>query len=97
MNLHIIHKSANTHQSAHNALHLIHQDDYIILIDDGIYNAISQTDISQAYLNTAKRCFLLNEHALARGIENTDKNFTHITMAEFVELSLIANNNISWY
>lgn len=97
MNLHIIHKSASNHQSSNDALALISSEDSVIFIDDGIYNAIANTTISQRFSQTAKACYYIETHALARGITQLNTPFIAADMNDFVKLSLRAKNNISWY
>ena len=97
MNLHIIHKSAHSHASAQDALALINQQDAVILIDDGTYNAVADTQISQAFSAKSQHCYYLQEHAQARGLNTLSEHFKACSMSDFVNLSLSAKNNISWY
>lgn len=97
MNLHIIHKSASQQASATDALALIAADDAVIFIDDGIYNAIANSDYVQPFIGSAKHCYVIEAHAQARGIEKLDPHIQLIDMEKFVALSLAAKHNISWY
>ena len=97
MNLHIVHKSAHAHGSASDALTLISPDDKVLFIDDGIYNTLNGTTISQAYLQKTTHCYYLEEHASARGISGISSQMTACSMTDFVDLSLAAQHNISWY
>ena len=97
MNLHIIHKSASQHASAKNALSMITALDTVIFIDDGIYNTLNNTDIAKRFIQTKATLLLIEEHAIVRGIAHIHSNVKKIDMLDFVQLSLTAKHNISWY
>ena len=97
MNLHIIHKSAHHHASATDALPMINKDDFVMFIDEGIYNSIENTAIAKAFIEKSPHCYYLQEHADARGIKKTSTQIKAASMTDFVQFSLQATHNISWY
>lgn len=97
MILHIINKSPLQHSALNDALQFINKDDQVILIDDGVYAAISGTPGINKIKAINCQCLALHDDVEMRGIKNIDTSVQTITMTDFVERVFNASKNISWY
>lgn len=97
MILHIINKSPLQHSALNDALPFINEDDQVILIDDGVYAAISGTPGINKIKAIKCQCLALHDDIEMRGIKNIDTSVQTITMNDFVERVFNASKNISWY
>ena len=70
------------------------QDDVILLIEDGVYHALSADALTQLHAHAAQVCVLADD-ASARGIAAS-----HLTLVDytgFVELSARCSKTVNWY
>lgn len=68
--------------------------DVILLIEDGVYHALSADALAQLHAHAAQVC-VLTDDASARGI-----TVSHLTLVDyngFVELSARCRKTVSWY
>ena len=95
MILHLINK-APSHSALRDSLPFISASDAVILIDDGVYAAISNTEACQQLQASTAACYALADDVATRGITVAD-NITLVTMADFVDLCFDADKTLSWY
>jgi len=91
--LHLIRRSAFETNDFEQCLHILTQDDCLVLLDDGCYN------LHHSLLNTAPcQTVMLNKHAQARGIktEDSSSHVTLISMTTLVELTFTYNSVMTW-
>lgn len=95
MQLHIISKSPYSHQAFNQALALIAAEDYVLLIDDGVY-AVQGTSLIQIQ-QTPAQWLVLGDDLIKRGLPLQHAVLETIDMPRFVQLSLSVNHCVSWY
>lgn len=90
--LHIIRSSAFSSNDLQQALSLASENDRIVLTDDGVYN------LNHPLLNkhTPHTIYCVEQHLIARGINDNLAAATLISMAQLVELTLTHKPVITW-
>jgi len=98
MILHTLNKTRTQEEINHQLSENICRSDSVILIEDGVYQALTITHCSLAHwANIANQVYILREDALARGIPLDLDNISYIDYEQFVGLTLAHSKVISWY
>jgi len=98
MILHTLNKTRTKEDLDHQLSENIGRSDSVILIEDGVYQALTIAHCSLAHwANIAAQVYILKDDALARGIPLDLDNITYIDYKQFVELALSHSKVISWY
>ncbi|WP_415896236.1 sulfurtransferase complex subunit TusB [Neptuniibacter sp. QD72_48] len=98
MILHLLNKSHNNTQLLNRMLASVKEKDTVLVIEDGVYAALSANASLFSDLPESCKLFALEPDVSARGI--TDKLSTRFTLAtdeQFVELSCKMNKVVSWF
>lgn len=101
--LHTLNKTALAHTLNKRLSQVIHNNDAVILIEDGVYQCLDlyhEADINSdnmSWPRISKRIYALKDDAIARGIPITLEGYNFISYEEFVKLSFEHNKVISWY
>jgi sulfur relay protein TusB/DsrH len=95
MILHTIHVSS-AHPAFSDCLRVVSSEDTILLLADGVYNALAETAGCAALRSCGARLYVLQEDALACGVR-PDDSFTLVNMDGFVELSENCPRQQAWY
>jgi len=98
MILHTLNKTRTQEDINHQLSENICRSDSVILIEDGVYQALTITHNSLAHwANIAEQVYILKDDALARGIPLNLDSLSYIDYEQFVALTLSHNKVISWY
>ncbi|MBU2871465.1 sulfurtransferase complex subunit TusB [Colwellia sp. E2M01] len=94
--LHLVRKSAFTHNDFAQCLSMFAQDDAIVFMDDGCYN-LNHTLIKSLLERMGKNINLnvISSHAQARAIDN-HLNVKCIAMSDLVDLTFTHKQVITW-
>ncbi|WP_415903602.1 sulfurtransferase complex subunit TusB [Neptuniibacter sp. QD29_5] len=98
MTLHLLNKSHSDAQLLNRMLSSVKDNDCILVIEDGVYIALTANASLFTDLPKNSQLFALEPDVSARGI--TDKlnpRFTLATDEQFVELSCKMNKVVSWF
>lgn len=93
MNLHLINKTPS-HHSTLRALSLINPNDYVIFINDGVYNVIIKT--LQPFNKTNATLLCIQNDLTCRGILYIKNNIKIINTKTFVNICLVVKNVLNW-
>jgi len=96
--LHIINQSPFASKAIEQCFERLHQDDGIILLEDGIYCAMQHQPFA-AQIQSLSQCYAIENDSKARGI-NTDQLLSNVNLIgydEFVALVIEFPLNQSWY
>ena len=92
MTLHLVNKSAVTSSALARCLAIMTPDDFLLLIEDGVHNALSHGS------ELPDRCGVLLPDAVSRGIDDLlPSTVTTVNYDEFVALVVRHNLCQSWY
>lgn len=95
MILHTVNKASTNSSALLQCLDVIGPDDYLLLIEDGVYNAIVEADTLR---ELGTRCVVLKPDADNRGISNKiAPSFNQISYEQFVELVTSCKLSQSWF
>ena len=95
MILHTVNKASTDSSALAQCLAVIGTDDYLLLIEDGVYNAL--LDVAQLTV-LSERCNVLKADADARGISaKAAANFNLVSYEQFVELVANCKLTQSWF
>lgn len=100
MAMHTVNRSPFQHSTLADCLKVIASNDVILLLEDGVYGALSSSPQWQSLspLVNSERCYALDDDLKARGIaEQISDEINIISMSEFVELSTQHNPIRSWF
>lgn len=97
--LHIVSKSPENHSALSRSLVFSSKGDSILLIEDGVYCALSAQSEKIYSLNILNLpIYALKEDILARGISNLiDDRVQTVTYDGFVELTETHSKSTSWF
>ncbi len=91
---HTVNKSSTHSPAFDQCLQIVQPNDNLILIEDGVYNAITH----RADLLALTNCYLLADDVKARGLQNIiDSRFALISYQQFVELVISKPLSQSWF
>lgn len=90
--LHIIRSSAFNSNDLQQALSLASENDSIVFTDDGVYN-LNHPLLNEHHTHTL---YCVEQHLVARGINNNLAAAKLISMAQLVELTLTHKPVITW-
>ena len=95
MILHIVNKASTDSSALIQCLAVISNDDYLLLIEDGVYNALLN---AEQLTVLSGRCSVLKADADARGISaKAADNFNLVSYEQFVELVANCKLTQSWF
>lgn len=96
--LHIVNKSPFSSQALDACLNRMKNDDAIILLEDGVYAALTTQPHSMA-LNKFSQCYAIQKDIEARGLASDAllSNIQLIDFDTFVDLTVEYPLNHSWY
>ena len=96
--LHIVNQSPFSSTLLKQCMDRFNNDDGLILLEDGVYGAMSQHPYAQNVRNI-KRCYAIKNDLLARGISLDDisDSIQVIDYDEFVQLTIAFPLSHSWY
>ena len=95
MILHTINKASTNSSALAQCLAVIGSDDYVLLIEDGVYNSLFEAGQLRALGN---RCAVLKPDADARGIsDKIATNLNLVSYEQFVELVASSKLTQSWF
>lgn len=95
MILHTVNKASTNSSALTQCLAVIGSDDCLLLIEDGVYNAILDAEQLTVLSN---RCYVLKADADARGISaKAADNFNLVSYEQFVELVANCKLTQSWF
>lgn len=99
MILHIVNKAFPSHDALSACLDIAHPEDQLILIEDGVYNALDAAFIQlQERWPELPHCHILLNDAQARGIDHRlNPQVDQVDYAGFVELAARTQSSISWF
>lgn len=96
--LHTINKSPYTHQHLADCLRVCSADDVILLIEDGVYAALTDSEWIKSISAKVARIYALQPDADARGLG--DRIATEVNSIDydgFVQLCIDQPNMLAWY
>jgi tRNA 2-thiouridine synthesizing protein B len=96
--LHTINKSPYSHQCLVECLRVCATDDTVLLIEDGVYAALTGSEWTTQLLTKAAAVYVLQPDAAARGL--TDRlavEIKTVDYAGFVQLCCDQPNMLAWY
>ena len=94
-----LHTVNNIGPGLQNCLRLIAAGDAVLLIEDGVYAAMSNADSEPLWkqLPDDVNCYVMNDDLTARGIsENINDRFSCIEWTGFVKLAADSSKIVSW-
>jgi tRNA 2-thiouridine synthesizing protein B len=95
MILHLIKHSPFDSNAMEQCINLLGADDGVLLLENGVYGLIWQTNRMQK-LSQSHQLYVLKTDATTRGISTIPEYFTTINYDGFVDLTLQFNSSISW-
>lgn len=95
--LHLINKTPSESSALRDSLSAISDGDALLLIENGVYAAMPAYAERFTRLPRTIQCYLLNNDALARGLNDLNPDFGAIDYDRFVELSCRYNKVVSWF
>ncbi len=96
MLLHLLNRSPASSRVPHDALRAMGEGDRLLLIEDGVYGAISP--LVDAFQPAQGRLFVLHEDLVSRGLETRcNDQVTVVDMAGFVAMTEEAERTVSWF
>lgn len=96
--LHTINKSPYSHQCLAECLRMCSADDVILLIEDGVYAALAQSESTTLLLKKAKAVYVLQPDVVARGLnDRISPEIVAIDYSGFVQLCADQATSVAWY
>lgn len=84
-------------EALHDCLRLAAAGDTILLLGDGVYNALAGSEGARALQASAATVLVLAEDAAAAGLTDDTGAFDFIDMAGFVALTETYPRQMAWY
>ena len=98
MTLHTINKSPFSHETLRSCLRVTTPHDSILLIEDGVFAALEETEYPELIQATTPHNYVLLADVKARGLEcRISDKFKIVDYAGFVELTTKHEQVLSWY
>ncbi len=96
--LHTINKSPYSHQCLADCLRVCSADDVIVLIEDGVYAALSESAPAQSLREKNIAVYAVQADVDARGLQRrVAPHIAAIDHAGFVQLCVEQPNMLAWY
>ncbi len=96
--LHTINKSPYSHQCLAECLRVCGADDAVLLIEDGVYAALADSEWLAALLTKTKAIYALEPDIAARGLgARLSDEIKRIDYAGFVQLCTEQPKMLAWY
>lgn len=96
--LHTINKSPYSHQCLAECLRVCDVDDVILLIEDGVYAALSSSEWAEQLLAKTAAVYVLHGDVAARGVaDRIAPDIKTVDYAGFVQLCCDQPNMLAWY
>ena len=96
--LHIVNKSRLEHNALNSCLRILGAGDALLLIENGVYNALNTAENRQVLSETGIPVYVLAPDLQARGYTEQDVlgHIAGIDYGEFVELTVDYESSQSW-
>ncbi|WP_048307320.1 sulfurtransferase complex subunit TusB [Halomonas sp. PR-M31] len=96
MQLHLLNRSVASSHVYRDALRAMGDDDYLLLIEDGVYGAVAP--LVEHFSSIAGRLFALREDLESRGLEERCAESVIVVDTEgFVQLTEETERTVSWF
>lgn len=96
--LHTINKSPYSHQCLTDCLHVCSTNDVILLIEDGVYASLTNSEWIEPLLAKASAVYALQPDVSARGLgDRLAAGIKTIDYAGFVQLCVDQPKMLAWY
>nr|WP_298415092.1 sulfurtransferase complex subunit TusB [uncultured Halomonas sp.] len=96
MQLHLLNRSVASSHVYRDALRAMSDDDYLLLIEDGVYGAVAP--LVEHFSSIAGRLFALREDLESRGLEGRCAESVIVVDTEgFVQLTEETERTVSWF
>lgn len=96
MLLHLLNRSPASSRVHCDALRAMDESDYLLLIEDGVYGAMSP--LAEQFASVSGRLFALREDLASRGLEGRSaESVSVIDMEGFVRLTEETERTVSWF
>nr|WP_299241166.1 sulfurtransferase complex subunit TusB [uncultured Halomonas sp.] len=96
MQLHLLNRSVASSHVYQDALRAMGDDDYLLLIEDGVYGAVAP--LHEHFASIPGRLYALREDLASRGLEGRcAEQVIVVDMEGFVQLTEKTERSVSWF